>query len=986
MPFALGRPNDRIRFGMKRWRLIAPLLLAAFASVASAQQISPAPSCAVGPTATYPMTPDTYPMTSNQYAVQYNLGGAAGWTDAQVYISYYGETEASPYRSDSGYTVGETSMSFVSIPAGANAAVALRVTLLSGPPAPAPVPFLTTDSVSVRPSVKGIDAALMGDGTVQISTTTAGNFAGEQFILWWNRNATTGGGIQGLVFFLNPIYEPPTGDVQVIHTSADLADISTQVDALDIEGTAGTPVTIEGTGGAAGIAGAGALEVPSNIDTIYLGPNAWVQGKLYFQPNGQTRTIYGPGVLDVSRFQYNLRSCGSASAYADEGDDALAVPTGDSLNKFDLEGIIISDTNHAANAPLFNSTVNNVKTISWNGLNAGLKLNDNTTASNVFVRSGDDSLMVWGSNISVTNATVWQNYNGGVVNLGWSNNSTGDNCLINGLYVVKTDWFIPTAPSFTMGPDFTLNGQNNAVIASLMVPGTMFGVSQPSLYENIYVEDPPQVLFSLKILPPDCDLTSFDGGCPTPVDLTQQSVVNLNIENLFTPPSVEDNSIGFETLTGYTNPVGPSLPASYTLTGSININLTNVIVKTPGGTTSPLTSANTAVVGNVVTNDGVGVTVDFNTLNYNFVPVTPCRIADTRNAAGPFGGPTLSSGSSRSFSIPSSACGIPSSAAAYALNVTVVPQGPLSWLTMWPTGQTEPVASTLNSPDGRIKANAAIVPAGTGGAISVFVTNTTDVILDINGYFVPTTTAGALAFYPVTPCRLVDTRSSPGPLAGPTMSAGQTRSFPLLGGSCNVPSTAQAYSLNFTAVPQGPLGWLTVWAAGQAEPVVSTLNAPTGTVTANAAIVPAGTAGAINAFVTNNTDLIIDINGYFAPPGTGGLSFYVLTPCRVLDTRESGSGQPFSGELDVNVTGSACSPPSAAQAYVFNTTVIPSGELQYLTVWPQGTTQPVVSTLNAFDGAITSNMAIVPTTNGSISDFATNPTQLILDLSGYFGP
>ena len=54
---------------------------------------------------------------------------------------------------------------------------------------------------------------------------------------------------------------------------------------------------------------------------------------------------------------------------------------------------------------------------------------------------------------------------------------------------------------------------------------------------------------------------------------------------------------------------------------------------------------------------------------------------------------------------------------------------------------------------------------------------------------------------------------------------------------------------------------------------------------ANAAIVPAGVGGDVDVFATNNTDLVIDINGYFAPPGTGGLSLYNLTPCRVIDTR-----------------------------------------------------------------------------------------------------
>ena len=93
-----------------------------------------------------------------------------------------------------------------------------------------------------------------------------------------------------------------------------------------------------------------------------------------------------------------------------------------------------------------------------------------------------------------------------------------------------------------------------------------------------------------------------------------------------------------------------------------------------------------------------------------FVPITPCRIADTRNADGPFGGPTLPGNTSRDFAIPFSGCGIPSNATAYSLNVAVVPQGPLGYLTLWPTGQPQPLVATLNS-DGRVKSNAAIVPS-----------------------------------------------------------------------------------------------------------------------------------------------------------------------------------------------------------------------------------------------------------------------------------
>ena len=136
---------------------------------------------------------------------------------------------------------------------------------------------------------------------------------------------------------------------------------------------------------------------------------------------------------------------------------------------------------------------------------------------------------------------------------------------------------------------------------------------------------------------------------------------------------------------------------------------------------------------------------------------------------------------------------------------------------------------------------------------------------------------------------------------GPFLQARQERDFPILESSC-IPSgvTPAAYSFNVTAVPHPAhqrLGYLTVWPAGVQQPVVSTLNNPTGTIVANAAIVPAGTNGAIAVFPNNTTDLLIDVNGYFGTPGSGGLSLHPTAPCRVIDTRGVGNGQPFQGEL-----------------------------------------------------------------------------------------
>jgi uncharacterized repeat protein (TIGR02543 family) len=368
-----------------------------------------------------------------------------------------------------------------------------------------------------------------------------------------------------------------------------------------------------------------------------------------------------------------------------------------------------------------------------------------------------------------------------------------------------------------------------------------------------------------------------------------------------------------------------------------------------------------------------------------FTPVAPCRLLDTRPQYG--GSGPLQGGTSTNLVISQlGGCNIPTTAAAYSLNVTVVPQGLLGYLTIWPTGESRPISSTLNS-DGRVKADAAIVIAGSQGAVSVYVTNTTNLVLDIDGYFEPAN-GSTLAYYPLKPCRVADTRNANGPLGGPHLMAGQERDFPILDATaCDIPSSAQAYSLNFTVVPRsGPVETFTAWRYGQPRPVSSTLNAPTGTVVANAAIVSAGTGGEIATWATNDTDLVIDIDGYFAPAGAGGLSLYAVAPCRVIDTRK-GNGA-FSGVLSppVDVADSACAPPSTAQAYVLNATVVPTGSLAHLDLWPDGEDRPGTSTLNDVDGAITSNMAVVPNINGKTDAYALGLTQLILDISAYFAP
>lgn len=89
----------------------------------------------------------------------------------------------------------------------------------------------------------------------------------------------------------------------------------------------------------------------------------------------------------------------------------------------------------------------------------------------------------------------------------------------------------------------------------------------------------------------------------------------------------------------------------------------------------------------------------------------------------------------------------------------------------------------------------------------------------------------------------------------------------------------------------------------------------------------------------------------------------------------------------ITVPSSRCGIPAAAQAYVMNATVVPSGVFGFLTLWPADLARPTVSTLNAVDGALTSNAAIVPASFlGGISFYTSNATHMLLDLNGYFAP
>ena len=128
-----------------------------------------------------------------------------------------------------------------------------------------------------------------------------------------------------------------------------------------------------------------------------------------------------------------------------------------------------------------------------------------------------------------------------------------------------------------------------------------------------------------------------------------------------------------------------------------------------------------------------------------------------------------------------------------------------------------------------------------------------------------TDTVVALDYFTLTPCRVVDTRGG-APVGGPALQGQETRTLPVAG-NCFIPLTAKALSVNVTVTQASAAGNVRLFPAGQALPLVSTINYVVGLTRANNAVVPLSASGAMAAYAEQppgtTVHLIIDVNGYF---------------------------------------------------------------------------------------------------------------------------
>ena len=422
-----------------------------------------------------------------------------------------------------------------------------------------------------------------------------------------------------------------------------------------------------------------------------------------------------------------------------------------------------------------------------------------------------------------------------------------------------------------------------------------------------------------------------------------------------------------------------------------------------------------------------------------YYPLTPYRICDTRanNPSNLSGmnlsqceGKTLGPGGSLTIQVagtnPSgqTSGGVPSSGvSAVVLNVTVTDTTAPSYLTVWPAGATRPTASTLNWVGGETVPNLSQVAVGTGGDVSFYNDQgQADLVVDVEGYVLPSPTGQSGLFTGLTPYRICDTRANnPSNLSGVNLSqcegktlgpggsltiqvAGTDPSGQTSGG---VPSSGvSAVVLNVTVTDTTAPSYLTVWPAGAAQPLASNLNWSGGQTVPNRVIIPVGTGGEVSFYNDQgHADLVVDVGGWFtdgSQAGTPGSYFTGGPPQRICDTRAgnpsglSGGAEQCLGKtlgpggtLTIQVAGlggvAGEDTPTPPVAVVLNVTVTDTTAPSYLTVWPAGAPQPLASDLNWSPGQTIANAVVVALgSGGQISLYNDQgSTDLVVDVAGY---
>jgi hypothetical protein len=375
---------------------------------------------------------------------------------------------------------------------------------------------------------------------------------------------------------------------------------------------------------------------------------------------------------------------------------------------------------------------------------------------------------------------------------------------------------------------------------------------------------------------------------------------------------------------------------------------------------------------------------------YTYHPIDPVRVIDTRIAQG-FPG-KLVARTPQSCQITGLGA-IPLGAMAVTANVTIVQPSAAASVYMGPDQIAYPLTATINFNKGDTTAYGSTLALNAGGQVSATYmasSGTTNLVVDITGYFTPDLTGDT--YHPLTPARLLDTRSGNG-LAG-AFKANIPRTFAVAGRG-GVPIDAKAVTGNLTVTNESSSWAAYIGPVPIAKPGASTINFVKGQVRANSLTVALGPGGTLSAtFLAragSTTHLVFDVTGYYSADLTGA-RYMPISPETVLDTR-SGSGIGLTGKFVAGTPRTVTTllgVPTSAVGVTGNISVYNQASWAVF-VGPTPIAKPSTSALNFVKGDNCSNgftVAVSDTESLSVTYLgaAGATANIVVYITGYFVP
>jgi hypothetical protein len=384
-----------------------------------------------------------------------------------------------------------------------------------------------------------------------------------------------------------------------------------------------------------------------------------------------------------------------------------------------------------------------------------------------------------------------------------------------------------------------------------------------------------------------------------------------------------------------------------------------------------------------------------------FAALSPGRLLDTRSGPGlatvdhQFEGTgPIAAGTSLALAVAGRA-GVPADASTVALNVTVTQPASAGYVTVYPCGETPPLASSVNFAAGQTVANAAIARVGAGGAVCFFSSSRTHLVVDVNGS-VP---GSVPSISSILPQRILETRSGPGDRTADhryeaigALTGGTSIELPVAGRG-GVPPDARSAVLNLTVTQPAAAGYITAFPCDGAPPNASNVNYVAGQTVANGVVTKLSPGGSVCLFTSATTHLVVDVNGYLPPTVT---SLTALPPARLLETRAGPGmdtidhrhagvgkvGERSTYVLDVMGRGGVG---FDADSVLLNVTVRAPHSAGYVTLYPCDGLPPNASNLNFVAGETRANSAVVRVaTNGVVCVYSSTLMDLVIDVVGYW--